>query len=438
MSLLFKLFKQPRLNDQLRTAVGKRDASAIKVLIGQGASVNQNHDIYDRSLLSHAVKKNDVETVKALLTGQPDLETQGLDDDMTPLAKAITKNRIEIARLLLSHGANPISASLLDERLSALLIALKHEDQDLTEFVLNHVRDMGFESNHDLSCLELAVMKSRADNVLLLLSKCPNEDRRYMLSKVWMGIAALNGRESVVRAFLDSGVHINVGVDFRKEGGPDIVEQLNAKGHSTIATLFRERHASMAPGEAAANSGESDRTNLELDGQESGPLATDLFFDRMSTHRDRIEQASPEHIPFTANHFDNEMLQTLAGLAADKMNLTNTDASVHSISISGNDVAYAVYTMPLNLAEAGQWYANEYGGYMPFLNRMAEVPAISNSDPKLLVHLVFGQAPSDDDLWFTMTVLPVDQNQYRFQPLLATDLLTQTEMAELSSKLNAH
>lgn len=171
--------------------------------------------------------------------------------------------------------------------------------------------------------------------------------------------------------------------------------------------------------------------------QSSSKSDQSLFVERMATHRDRINQTSPAHRPFTADYFDDELLNTLAGMAVDKMRLSQADKSVHSISIAGSEAAYAIYTMPMDLAQAAQWFDGEYGGYMPFLNRFGEVPAMSSGNPELLVHLIFGQVPGDEDLWFAMTVLPMDQQLHNFQPLLATDLLTPSEMAELSHKMSS-
>ena len=443
MGLLFNIFKRPTLNKKLQVAVTQGDSQTARSLIEQGASANQtviDSDNYlGKSLLDRAVAANDAELVKALLTGKPDLETQTGSAAMSPLGEAALEGYAGLVNLLLARGASPLTPSRGEERLSPLLQALQHDNQAMAQAMLAKIDSLDMESNHDLFCLETAIAKARADNVVNLLSKCPDESRRYLLSKIWMAHAAARGRTSVVRAILDTGIDYNLATELRKEGGPGLDQVVEEMGHREVAALLRER-----------DSGRTVSPQPDISQIEDGPMESELrlsegptltapaFVERMSTHRDRIDHASPDHRPFTAEHFDDDLLSTLSELAADKMHLSQTDNAVHSISISTSDASYAIYTMPMGLAQAGKWYANEYGGYMPFLNRMSEVPAISSGNPSLLVHLIFGQAPDDEDLWFTMSVLPVDSQRHSFRPLLATDLLTPNEMDDLSNKMSSH
>jgi len=83
------------------TAVAQDDATAVKALLDQGMSPNQNTTDND-PLLSYAVKNKAIKTVQILLNNGADINVQSSDGDMTALMCAITAGDKSIFDVLLT------------------------------------------------------------------------------------------------------------------------------------------------------------------------------------------------------------------------------------------------------------------------------------------------------------------------------------------------
>ncbi len=152
-----------------------------------------------------------------------------------------------------------------------------------------------------------------------------------------------------------------------------------------------------------------------------------IFLQRIQDHMTRIVNASPEHVAFLENHLSNEITKTLSSMAAKKMGLTQVDNKVHSFAMTNESIGYCVYAIPVLLENGSQWFSDEYSGYLELLNRLPLHPAISAVNPNALVHFVFGLGSGSDDLWFNMSIVPIDSVVFSFQPILAIDLLSDAE-----------
>jgi len=120
-----------------------------------------------------------------------------------------------------------------------------------------------------------------------------------------------------------------------------------------------------------------------------------MWFKRLFSRRRRVEQAEPadgtaaiertlhnlvdvtiaelgHHHPsvkaFLGKHVSN--LQTVAALAAEKMQLTLGDGCGHSAGLTTDQTCYLmIHTIPVAEASAVDWYQREWGGYLKFLER---------------------------------------------------------------------
>lgn len=173
-------------SDRLREAVNYGDTETVKLLLEEGANVNQ-FDMEGWTLLHDATRINRIEICKLLLEKGAEVNPvvkSGRFAGLTPLHVATRWNRkLEICKLLLEKGANPNQK-------------IEHGE--------NYRR---FNDNGNTPLWE-AADQSRIEIVKLLLEKEGNPNIRNGKGFTPLFQAAWRGREDVVNLLLDHGADL--------------------------------------------------------------------------------------------------------------------------------------------------------------------------------------------------------------------------------------
>lgn len=154
-----------------------------------------------------------------------------------------------------------------------------------------------------------------------------------------------------------------------------------------------------------------------------------IFLDRLTAHRARIASAGPGYDEFLQEHLSDEILAVLASQAAGKMALTASDGEEHSMMLSRSPVSYVVCTVPVAPSECASWYEHRFGGYLKVLEGCWNSNNYRAAGAEVLCHVTYGL--SGEDAWINVSIFPIRSTQFNFQPVLATDLLSSAEKAEL-------
>jgi len=155
-----------------------------------------------------------------------------------------------------------------------------------------------------------------------------------------------------------------------------------------------------------------------------------LFVDRMREHRERVLASGHRDREVIVRLLADDTLADLAQLVAAKMALSWEDGTPHSMLFADEDAAWVVMTFRGSVADAADWYARELGGYTRMLDGYLASDQIRGPAPESLVHMSFGF--DGQSAWVNVTLLAVEGPAFRDIPILATDLMSQDELAAAS------
>jgi hypothetical protein len=126
---------------------------------------------------------------------------------------------------------------------------------------------------------------------------------------------------------------------------------------------------------------------------------------------------------------DDILVEVLAPVAAAKMASTLADGKEHSQMLAKAPVAYVICTVPVSPQECAGWFEQRFGGYLKLLESLWNSEIYRTAEAEVLCHITYGKM--DSEVWVNISVFPVQSADFTFQPILATDLLSQTERAQL-------
>ena len=207
-------------SDRLREAVNDGDTETVKLLLEEGANVNQ-FDMEGWTLLHDAIRMNRIEICKLLLEKGANVNQFDMEG-WTPLHVATRINRIEICKLLLEKGAevNPVTKSGRFAGLTPLHVATRwNRKLEICKLLLEKGANPNQEIEHGENYrntfndngntpLWEAADQSRIEIVKLLLEKRGNPNIRNGNGFTPLFQAAWRGREDVVNLLLDHGADL--------------------------------------------------------------------------------------------------------------------------------------------------------------------------------------------------------------------------------------
>jgi hypothetical protein len=152
---------------------------------------------------------------------------------------------------------------------------------------------------------------------------------------------------------------------------------------------------------------------------------------RLHVHLKKIAALGDQYTSFIEQYLSHEIITMLSAAAAVKMTLTKQDIKPHSTTITCAPISYWLCTVPCAYNEAKQWFSKACDGYVKLLDQALSSDSFRLFQCELLVHIVFGYASGK--YWVDMTILPITQQQFHIAPVMPVDLLTEKELALLTT-----
>jgi cytohesin len=188
-----------------------------------------------------AVSLGDTATVRKFLSAQPHLinDRESLDGQ-TPLAVAVGQRDKEMARFLLDNGADPNLADL--KGVSPLCIAVRHNDRAMVDLLLGRGADVNrpAQASYDISALHVAVQHDNPDLTLIrtLLAKGAEPNAKDKDGITPLHVAAFRNLKDVVELLVLNKADINAKTNdgktpmdlAAKNGNFEVVEYLKNLG----------------------------------------------------------------------------------------------------------------------------------------------------------------------------------------------------------------
>lgn len=162
----------------------------------------------------------------------------------------------------------------------------------------------------------------------------------------------------------------------------------------------------------------------------------ELFSIQMNTHVQRIIDASgSSHSNFCTTHLSEDIIRQLASFAAEKMQLTARDNSVHSIGIGKSPVYYTIWTISEELQNAKIMYSNNFHGYSNVLNFCLNSDEFNQLNSEVLVHITYSRT---DSVWVNVSIIPVSNctSEFDFDMILAMDMFNREEIENIRTLFN--
>ena len=125
-------FQQGALSTSLRNAASTGRLDLIKLLIAEGADVNQSPETRRPSALHEAARGNYLDVAEFLIDAGANVNALARAE-RTPLHQAVMMNHLEIAKLLIQHGANVEMTNIHGN--TALDIAIENNNLDMIELL---------------------------------------------------------------------------------------------------------------------------------------------------------------------------------------------------------------------------------------------------------------------------------------------------------------
>jgi len=154
------------------------------------------------------------------------------------------------------------------------------------------------------------------------------------------------------------------------------------------------------------------------------------FVSLLDNHLQRLMIDFPQISSFLDEYFGSEQIAELAPLAAEKMQLTQSDGEQHSFAIKRRPVCYFISTLPLHVDELADWFAQRYGGYFRFLERIWNTPFFRAEDCPVFCHIIYGWTRSGT--WVHMALCPVKVPAPMETMVLPVEFLTPEERSKSS------
>jgi quinoprotein dehydrogenase-associated probable ABC transporter substrate-binding protein len=195
----------------LTSAARQRYSGLVKLLIESGADVNKP-DADGVTPLVHAIMRDDAESVKLLLRNGANTEIAG-PQGYTPLALAIEERRYETAKVLIEADAD-VNSRAGEERLTPLIIAAAQTSPaegaiflpgstrpiDVAKALIERGSDVNAKSSDGMTALMIAATNNNSPMIGLLLQSSADPNLENDRGQTALDLADLNGNKEAIQA----------------------------------------------------------------------------------------------------------------------------------------------------------------------------------------------------------------------------------------------
>jgi pSer/pThr/pTyr-binding forkhead associated (FHA) protein/Mg-chelatase subunit ChlD len=235
---------------------------------------------------------------------------------------------------------------------------------------------------------------------------------------------------------LKSGDIINFSIfEFRfMMSGHDLMGETVMLGSSSLQldeehTLIihsKKEGVELKPSDRGKKTSEKDET---FDEKDKTIIINDYkaFKDCLNKHLQRISNLGSSHKTFVDEYFTINIIDILASNAKELMHHSQTDLDGHSLPYAKPPVLYQLCTSPLEMAQAGTWFRQKYGGYTKFLTQSLGSDHFTANECTTLCVITYGRT---NDAWVSITIVPTDSNSESVN-IMSVEFLTKEEKRAL-------
>lgn len=225
-------------NTLLGLAAKKGHITSIKILLGQGARIDQSN-FEDISPLWIAIFYHRTEVIKLLLERKAN-PNKAKYNGVTPLWIAAQSGYVEAIKILLENGAK-INQEENNMGLTPLCIAAQNGHVEALKILLNNGAILNNPRNKSMTALWAAAVYGHIEIVKLLIDMNADLNQRNTQGLTALWVAAQNGHIALVHLLLNAGAK----VDIPKRNGVTPLWVATQNGHLPVIKALIEKKADL-------------------------------------------------------------------------------------------------------------------------------------------------------------------------------------------------
>ncbi len=163
--------------------------------------------------------------------------------------------------------------------------------------------------------------------------------------------------------------------------------------------------------------------------QEPPPDDRATFLQLLEAHLRRVASVSGSHAGFVEAHFTDGNRSLFAGIAAQKMSLSQADGDDHNVLIAQSPVCFDVTTFPVGMGAVRPLLERKYGGLATLAQNMAQRhPAFTLQGCTVLCLVAYGRVGRQ--AWVNLGIVPTG-GAWRDAAVLPVEFLGDRDRAML-------
>jgi ankyrin repeat protein len=190
------------------TAVSQGDKAKVRLLVAQGADINEPSGAGEETPLIAAARLGNIEIVRELVRSGADIDFNNKQNE-TALLAAARHCKSEIVRYLVEEGAE-VNLSKNPDLLTPFMRVAQCNDLAGMKALILAGANVNERNRHGVTALILASFRNSPDVVRLLLDAGADIESRWRRGDTALYVAARQGHDDVVKVLISRGADINV------------------------------------------------------------------------------------------------------------------------------------------------------------------------------------------------------------------------------------
>lgn len=152
------------------------------------------------------------------------------------------------------------------------------------------------------------------------------------------------------------------------------------------------------------------------------------FRDCLGKHLYRIRAIGSTYASFVNQHINDDIIDSLAGMAKEAMSLTQADLDEHGATLAKPPILYQICTLPVEIEHARAWFSQKHGGYVKFINNSFSSEHFAAPGCAVLCLITYGRTT---DAWISITIVPAVDDPDPVE-IMSVEFLSEEEKRTLS------
>ncbi len=190
------LLKEHEAKNTLFAAIDNNDLEEVKILIKEGANLEEIRKLPPRTVLMRAIEKENLNIVKTLIKAGANVNNSY--DSYYPLRVAIEHKNLEIVKLLIKNGANVNAKDKYNAR-TALMTAVSNNSPEIVKLLIKNGANINAKDDVDgETALMHAVFYGNSEIVRLLIERGADVNLRDKYARTALMQARERGNTEII------------------------------------------------------------------------------------------------------------------------------------------------------------------------------------------------------------------------------------------------